>query len=160
MLLVLSVVLPFPALANSVSDAVETSGFNQCKGQLNQVAGDVITQRAHASQDAWSPVNPDQRLYSALIAQNHPNESTQSTITMVPNSDGGCDFVTTHTAVWDKSCAEARNTSLRQNKQVGVLADRTVVIESFIQGQIIFLTPVLNDRACMVTERDVSFSTR
>lgn len=158
--LVLSVVLPFPAVANSVSETVETTGFSQCKGQLTQVAGEVITQRVHASHDMWNPVNADQRMYSTLVAQNHPDESTQSSITMVPNADGGCDYVTTHTAVWDNSCADARSKVLERNKQVGVLADRTVVLESFVQGQFIYLTPVLSDRACLVTERAVWFSKR
>jgi len=154
--LVMIAVPQFCLAQNEVSKGAKSAGVLSCLKIVTDMSDFVLKGAAHGAHNVWNKDDPNKRMYESLTIKSYSDSTSQVVFTAAPNLAGTCDISSVETLVMPGSCLAIRDKIFESWSYKGEVQGTAVLANS--GGTLnAYLTPQLNNSACLVTKREVVY---
>ena len=154
-----SLLIIAPALSaaeTEISKAAKKIGLTTCGDRISGLSVFLLKDSTHGSHSSWNQKAANKHLFYSMTIKVYSDNQSQISTIAAPTSAGGCDMVYVETMVMPGSCASAREKTFKSWK-FAAETNGTVVLGASEVTANIYLTPVLNNTACMVAKKEIMF---
>lgn len=141
---------------NEVSKGAKNAGVLTCLKIVTGMSDFVLKGAAHGAHNVWNNDDPNKRMYESLTIKSYSDGNAQVVFTAAPNLAGTCDISSIETSVMPGSCLTVRDKVFEgwvykgEVQGTAILANKGGALNAY-------LTPQLDNSACMVSKREVVF---
>lgn len=141
---------------NEVAKGARNAGIGTCQKAVAEVSNFVLKDAAHGSHNFWNKASPQKRMFESVTIKSYSDNNAQIVLTATPTLAGSCDISIVETSVMSGSCLSVRDQIFSGWKYAGEIQGTAVLVSN--NGILnAYLTPQLNNSACLVSKREGIF---
>ena len=143
-----------PGPLNSVAQAAQKAGVNDCLGRINQVSSFLTTGAEQSGASLMvSPQKPNETLSSLAFEIKSPQVLSYASADFAPLA-GGCGATYEAVTHWQNSCKDVATKGYAQLKFIGAIQSNILVLEGGPQLRV-FLMPA--GKGCVAIKKEVVY---